>query len=148
MAEPTAFDPENAPQLARDMVRQVRFPLLATVDGEQPRVRPISPVRTDGFTVYVANFRFYGKTKEIAENPRVELCYMDSGHNQVLISGTAAVVTDREILDAIWAENPLLRKYVGTIDNPDLIVYRIDPNRVRYMREWAMLYIEIPLEDD
>jgi uncharacterized pyridoxamine 5'-phosphate oxidase family protein len=38
-----------------------------------PRVRPVSSVRTDGMVVYVANLKAYGKTSEIAINPKVEL---------------------------------------------------------------------------
>jgi len=35
----------------------------------------------------------------------------------------------------------------ATIDNPELIVYRIRPTRVRYMQEWALEYYEVPLGD-
>ena len=115
------------------------------MDGDQPRLRPVSPVRTDGFTVYVANLRAYHKTAEIAANPKVELCYLDDGHNQVRITGTAEVVADRPLLEEIWNANPLLRQYLGSLDNPQLIVYRIRPNRVRYMKEWALDYHEVPL---
>src|SRR5205085_3440347 len=102
-------------------------PALATIDGDQPRVRPVSPVRTDGFTVYVANLRAYHKTEEIAANLKVELCYLDSNHDQVRITGLAEVVTDRQILQEIWDANPLLRQYLGSLDNPQLIVYKIMP---------------------
>ena len=47
-------------------------------------------------------------------------------------------------LDAIWQSNPLLRRYLGTPDNPELIIYRIRPERVRFMREWALTYHEVP----
>jgi general stress protein 26 len=125
------------------VVRADRFPHLATLDGEQPRVRPVSPVRTDGFTVYVANLRSYHKTGEIAANPRVELCYLDEHHDQVRITGVAEVVTDRSLLQEIWDANPLLRQYLGSIDNPELVLYRIRPSRVRYMQEWALEYHEV-----
>lgn len=115
------------------------------MDGDQPRLRPVSPVRTDGFVVYVANLRSYHKTVEIAANPRVELCYLDEHHDQVRITGVAEVVTDRTVLQEIWDSNPLLRQYLGTIDNPALIVYRISPSQVRFMREWALDYHEVPL---
>jgi hypothetical protein len=48
-------------------------------------------------------------------------------------------------LEAIWNENPLLRQYLGSVDNPELIVYRMVPNRVRFMREWALEYHEVPV---
>ncbi len=138
--------PDEVVRLARAVVQADRFPHLATMDGEQPRVRPVSPVRTDGFTVYVANLRSYHKTAEIAANGRVELCYLDDRHDQVRITGVAEVVTDAALLQAIWDANPLLRQYLGRIDNPELIVYRIRPTRIRYMREWALEYISVPLE--
>lgn len=142
---PQPIDPSRLVELARAVVAADRFPHLATIDGDQPRLRPVSPVKTDGFTIYVANLRSYGKTAEIAANPRVELCYLDDGHNQVRITGVAHVLTDRAALEEIWNSNPLLRQYLGSIDNPELIVYRIDPQRVRYMQEWALNYYEVPL---
>jgi general stress protein 26 len=143
---PEPIDPTKLLELARAVVRDDRFPYLATIDGDQPRVRPVSPVRTDGFTVYVANLRAYHKTAEIAANPRVELCYLDDRHDQVRITGVAEVVTDRAVLQEIWDTNPLLRQYLGSLDNPQLIVYRIRPQRARYMREWALEYFDVPLD--
>jgi uncharacterized pyridoxamine 5'-phosphate oxidase family protein len=126
-------------------MKAAKFPVLATVEGDQPRVRPVSPVRTEGFTVYVANLRRYGKTAEIAVNPKVELCYTDEEHNQVRITAEAEVVTEAGILGEIWEGNPLLRAYLRTPENPELIVYRMKALRVRYMREWALEYYEVPI---
>ena len=122
-----------------------KFPMLATVDGDQPRLRPVSPVRTDGFTVYVANLRRYGKTRELEANPKAELCYTDDDHHQVRITAKAEIVTERTLLEEIWDTSPLLRAYLRSLDNPELIIYRFVPNRVRYMREWALEYFEVPL---
>ncbi len=145
MPQPAPIAPADLPRLAAETMCAARFPVLATVDGSQPRARPVSPVRADGFTVYVANLRSYGKTAEIAANPRVELCYTADNHDQVRITGTAEIVTERPLLEEIWNANPLLRAYLKTIDNPELIIYRIMPSRVRFMREWALAYHEVPL---
>ena len=143
---PVPITAAEAPALAAETIRRAKFPVLATVDESgQPRVRPVSPVRVEGFTVYVANLRRYGKTRELAANPRCELCYLDEQHDQVRITGVAEVVSDPATLHAIWESNPLLRKYLGTPDNPELIIYRIRPERVRFMREWALDYIEVAL---
>jgi general stress protein 26 len=147
MAKPTPkpIDPAELLNLAQSVVRADRFPHLATLDGDQPRLRPISPVKTDGFTVYFANLRSYHKTQEIAANPKVELCYLDDRHDQVRITGEAIRVTDRALLQEIWDANPLLRQYLGSLENPELIVYCIKPGRVRFMQEWALEYYEVPL---
>jgi general stress protein 26 len=141
---PEPIDPNQLVALAESVIRADRFPYLATIDGDQPRIRPVSPVRTEGFTIFVANLRSYNKTLEIEANPRVELCYLDDRHDQVRITGTAEVVSDPAILRQIWDENPLLRQYLGTIDNPELVLYRIVPSRVRYMKEWALAYHDVP----
>ena len=142
---PEPIDPAKLVELALAVVQNDRFPYLASIDGDQPRVRPVSPVRTDRFTVYIANLRAYHKTVEIAANPKVELCYLDDHHDQVRITGIAETVTDRALLQEIWDANPLMRQYLGSLDNPQLIVYRIRPTRVRFMREWALEYHEVPI---
>jgi general stress protein 26 len=143
--QPKPIDPAELPALALATMKAAKFPMLATIDGDQPRLRPVSPVRTEGFTVFVANLRRYGKTAEIAVNPKVELCYTDDEHNQVRITAVAEVLEDAELLAEIWAGNPLLRAYLHTPDNPELIIYHLKPNRVRYMREWALEYFEVPI---
>src|SRR3954454_13045124 len=104
---PSPLPPEEARTRAAAVIQRAKFPMLATIDGDQPRLRPVSPVRVDGFTVFVANLRGYGKTHEIAANPKVELCYLDEGHDQVRITGVAEVLTDPDLLQEIWDTSPL-----------------------------------------
>ena len=73
-------------------------------------------------------------------------CYLDAHHDQVRITGLAEQVVERPLLQQIWDDNPLLRQYLGNLDNPQLIVYRIKPTRVRYMKEWALEYHEVEFE--
>ena len=144
--EPRKLEPDEVRDLAIKVVNSPRnFPILATLDNSQPRARPVSPVKVDGFAVYVANLRSYAKTAQIAANPEVELCYMDAEHNQVRITGLAEVVEDRQLLEEIWKSNKLLETYLGTPDNPELIVYRIKPHHVRYMQEWALEYYDVAI---
>lgn len=143
--QPKPVDPAEVRELALATMKRAKFPMLATVEGDQPRLRPISPVKTDGFTIYVANLRRYAKTEQLAANPKAELCYTDDDHNQVRITAEASLVTDASLLKEIWDSNPLLRAYLRTPDNPELIIYRFTPNHVRYMREWALEYHTVPL---
>lgn len=147
MSKPTPkhIEPAEIAALAAKTIQSARFPFLASIDGNHPRVRPVSPVRVDGFTIYVANLKVYHKTQEIAANSNVELCYMDSEHNQVRIEGAAEILADRKLLQEIWDANPLMRQFLGSIDNPQLIIYKIVPKRVRYMQEWALEYYEVPV---
>ena len=144
---PQPVDPDDLHLLAHQVIEDAKFPMLATVTPEgQPRVRPVSPVRVDqDFTVYVANLRSYQKTAEIAANPKVELAYLAPGHDQLRITGKADVLKEEKILAGIWDANPLLRQFMGSPDNPELIIYQIRPEAVRFMREWALEYFDVPL---
>ena len=148
MSKPLAdrASPDDLIEQALAVVESDRLPYLATVEGDQPRLRPIAPVKTDGFTVYIANLRTYGKTAEIEANPRVELCYLDGHHDQVRITGLAEVVTDRQFKQEIWDSSPHIRKYMVDPDNSDFILYRVVPSRVRFMKEWALTYREVPFQ--
>lgn len=135
--------------LALDTMKRTPFPMLATVDREGlPRVRPISPLRNDGFTVWTASLRSSNKTAEIETNAAVELCYMDEGHDQVRISGRTETIEDRETKLELWESTPLLRQFLGSVDNPEFVLYRIRPERVRFMREWALEYFEVPFSGE
>jgi general stress protein 26 len=136
---------KEAALAAAEVIAQAKFPMLATAADGQPRVRPISPLRVDGFTVYFANLQRYGKTAELAANPKVELCYLNDSHHQARITGVAEIITDAAEKASLWQSSPLLRKYLGSLENPELILYKIVPSRVRYMQEWALDYYEIPL---
>ena len=137
--------PEELPRVALETMDAARFPMFASVDQDQPRVRPVSPVKTDGFTVFVASMRTSGKTGELERNSKVELCYLSDTHDQVRITGVAELVTDPAVRQQIWDANPLLRAYLKSIDNPEFMLYKVAPLRVRFMREWALEYQEVPL---
>ncbi len=140
---PVPVPEEDVRELALATMREAKFPIMATIDGAQPRARPVSPVRTTGFTAYVASFRSSHKTGEIEQNPNVELCYMNDTHDQVRITGVAEVVTERDVIRGIWDANPLLRSFLGTIDNPEFMLYCVTPTHVRFMREWALEYHDV-----
>lgn len=44
-----------------------------------------------------------------------------------------------------FQRDALLRHYLRSADNPEFTLYRVRPTRVRFMREWALDYFEVPL---
>lgn len=145
MKLPPPPKPEELRELALAVVASDKFPMLATNDGGQPRVRPVSPVRSDGFTIYIASLRSSNKTAEIGPSAKVELCYLTGDHDQVRITGVAETIEEMSVKQEIWDANPLLRAYLKSVDNPEFILYRVDAAHVRYMREWALEYYDVPL---
>ena len=88
----------------------------------------------------------YHKTQEIAANSKVELCYLDDGHDQVLITGIWQMLTDLNMLREIWTRFRCCGNILGTPENPELIVYCIRSVQVRYMQEWALEYVDVPIK--
>jgi len=67
--QPEAVNPAELAELSLRVIARAKFPMLATVDEDQPRLRPVSPVGNDGFTIYVASLRGSNKTLEIEACP-------------------------------------------------------------------------------
>jgi general stress protein 26 len=147
MSKPQAqlVDRSQLRELALSVIKQDRFPMFATIDGDTPRVRPVSPLRNDGFTIFVASLRRSHKTGEIEANANVEMCYMTPGHDQVRLTGIAHEVIDRAVKLDLWESTPLLRMYLPSVDDPQFVLYRVEPRRVRFMREWALEYFEVAI---
>ena len=141
---PKPVTQEQLPELARAVLKADRFPILASVDGDQPHARPITATWTDGFTVYFASLLRFHKTEELAANPKVELCFLDPGDDQVRITGVAERVTDRATQEQAFTRDALLRQYLKSPDNPQFVLYRVKPVRVRFMRELALEYFDVP----
>jgi general stress protein 26 len=148
LLKPVTLDTMTAEEIrARTLkiLEEVRYPMLATCDGDQPRVRPVAPVKYEGFTVYLATRTRFHKVAELAFNRRVELCYMAPRHDQVRITGTADRVSGDSLLRQVWDSNALLKEWLGSIDNPEFLLYRITPSEVRYMREWSLDYLSVQI---
>jgi len=136
---------EHVSDLALAVLRKCHFPHLATVEGDAPRVRPVSPVWVDGFTAWVASLSSSGKTEQIRANDKVELCFMADDHAQVRIAGRAVETTDRDKRLNVWNRYELLARYFESVDDPKFVLYEIRPERVRYCKEWGLGYEEVPL---
>lgn len=135
----------NLREAALAVIEASPFPFFATIDRDVPRLRPVSPVRVDGFTVWIASIDSSGKTEQIRANNNVEICFMTPGHEQVRITGKATEITDHDVRLDIWNSYPLLKKYFRAPDDQQLIIYRIDPEQVRFLKEWGMRYSEVPI---
>ena len=62
-----------------------------------------------------------------------------------LITGIAELVTDYATQQEAFRRDNLLKHYLKSPDNPEFALYRIRPVQVRFMREWALEYFDVPL---
>ena len=116
-----------------DLIRDAGFCHLATVEGKQPRVRPMMPYLTDEHQLLIA---LLGRSRSIAQvkaNPLVELCFVDRKMWYCRIAGKATISHDAEKKTMLWNNIPMLKQYFGGPDDPNFILMVIDMNEVEAM---------------
>lgn len=61
---------------------------LATVDGDQPKVRPFGTAEIFEGKLYIQTGKSKNVSKQIAANPKVQICAMNKAGEWLRISGT------------------------------------------------------------
>ena len=62
-----------------DFLKKAETYYLATVEGDQPRVRPFGTVNIFEGRLYIQTGKVKPTAKQIAENPKVEICAFKDG---------------------------------------------------------------------
>lgn len=111
-----------------DLIRDTGIGTLATVDGDQPRVRPMMPFLTDDNQLLVALLGRSRTINQIKENSKVEICYIDRKMWYARVTGTAAASDSVEHKQTLWDAIPMLKQYFGGVEDPNfnLIIISID----------------------
>lgn len=63
----------------RDFLKKAGTYYLATVEGDQPRVRPFGTVNEFEGKLYIQTGKFKSTSRHIAANPKVEICAFCDG---------------------------------------------------------------------
>jgi pyridoxamine 5'-phosphate oxidase len=100
---------------------------LATVEGDQPRVRCLGMWYADK-----DGFWFQGQTvkafyKQIQNNPKVEIYFNTKDFGKVMrVTGKAKIITDNTIRARCIEERPMIKNMgITTPDNPLLAVFQV-----------------------
>ncbi len=100
---------------------------LATVEGDQPRVRALGMWYADE-----NGFWFQGQTvkafyKQIEKNPKVEIYFQTRDFSKVMrVSGKVRIITDNKIRAKCIEERPFVKNFgITTPDNPLLAVFQV-----------------------
>lgn len=108
-------------------IRECGYYFLATSANDQPHLRPMGFVHSDGRSLYIATDPHKSVYAELLANPRAELaCYNLNTRCWLRISGTLKPEHSAQVLDGMAAANPMIRQeYVGT-DEVYLAVFRLN----------------------
>lgn len=125
---------EEGIEKLRELIREAKFCMFATVDSEgNLRSRPMAVQQTE----YDGDLWFFtgkstDKTIEIRSQDRVNLSFSNPDDQEyVSISGTAELVDDRAKAEELW--NPFYRTWFPKgLDDPDLTLIRVRVDRAEY----------------
>lgn len=114
-------------QKVRDFLHKTGAYYLATVDGDQPQVRPFGTAEIIEGKLYIQTGHIKNVAKQIAANPKVAICAFDAAAGEWLRI-TATLVEDPrvEIKKAMLDANPGLRSMYDENDDNTAVYYLKD----------------------
>lgn len=95
---------------------------LATVEGDQPRVRPFGTILLWDGKLYIQSGKAKAVSKQIAANPKVELSAWD-GEKWLRLSGELVEDDRVEVKKAMLEKMPHLRNMYNEEDGNMLMLY-------------------------
>jgi len=116
-----------------DLIKDAGYCVLATVDGDKPKARPMMPYLTDDGNMLLATIGNSRTINQINVNPAVELCYIDRKMSFARISGKATVIADTSKKELLWNNVPMLRQYFTGPDDANYVLIEIDTSTVEAM---------------
>ena len=109
---------------------------LATCDGDQPRVRTVSPVVENDMSIWITTRSTSRKVKQLRENPKICLAFVEppDGDRAVTVIGEARIIPDLEKRRRIWKLAPfdLYEHFPDGPDSDDFCLLKIMANRIEW----------------
>ena len=114
-------------QRVRDFLKETDYYFLATVDGDQPQVRPFGTAEIIDGKLYIQSGHVKPVARQIAANPKVAICAYDNEQKRWL-RVTAILVEDPrvEIKKAMLDAYPGLRRMYDENDGNTAVYYLKD----------------------
>lgn len=105
-----------------DFLKEAATYYLATVDGEQPRVRPFGTVNILEGKLYIQTGKGKAVANQIAANPKVEMCAM-KGDEWIRVAATLVEDDRVEAQERMLNSYPNLRAMYKTGPDGNTVVY-------------------------
>ena len=95
---------------------------LATVDGDQPKVRPFGTVLVYNDKLYIQTGKIKAVSKQLAKNPKAEICAFKDG-KWIRITGELVEDDTREVKTLMLEKMPVLRQMYNEDDGNMQMLY-------------------------
>ena len=95
---------------------------LATVDGDQPKVRPFGTALVYNDKLYIQTGKVKDVSKQLAKNPKAEICAFREG-KWIRITGELVEDDTREVKTLMLEKMPILRHMYNEDDGNMQMLY-------------------------
>ncbi len=129
----------------KSLMHEIHWGALASTDGKTVGVRPMGGWAWMGRELWCATGASSEKVAQIGKVPHAEYCFGSTEGEHVRISGPCTVSTDNGDKKKLYDTVPGLKKHISDPADPDYVVIRMKPDRIRYRGATDHGYKEIPL---
>ena len=107
-------------------IRENPICFLATVEDDIPRVRAIATYKADERGILIQISTPKDVYKQLAKNPKVELCYHSLAKNmQLRVNGTAEFLEDQDLKEHVVKDRPFLKPLVEAEGYDVIKIFRV-----------------------
>jgi len=119
-----------------NFIKSAKVYYLATEENGQPRVRPFGTIHIFEGKLYIQTGKRKNVSKQIAVNPKVELCAFNGG-KWVRLSGTLVNDDRREAKVSMLDAYPTLKKLYQPDDGNTQVLYFKDATACLYLNPFT-----------
>ena len=109
---------------------------LATCDGDQPRVRTVSPVVENDMSIWITTRSSSRKVKQLRQNPKICLAFVEPPgvDKAITVIGEAEIIPDIQKKRRVWKLAPfdLYEHFPNGPDSDDFCVLKIVIKRIEW----------------
>jgi len=128
-------DAESLKREIWSLFSELQNVFLATADGDQPRLRPVTMMRS-GDRLFFATGIGDSKVKQIKGNPKVEFCLLlEKGESKGTVRAEcrAKIVTDSSVKSELYNKVPFMKEFWSSPEDKTYALIEMTPEGFEFM---------------
>jgi len=120
---------------------------LATIEGDQPRVRPVTLVHLQN-KLFVTTGSNDAKVKQIKQYPKTEFCLLlekDERKGTIRAECEAKIIEDKDVKADVYNNISFAKEFWESPEDPNFTLIGLQPIAFEYMKPGSVQAVEIRL---
>lgn len=130
----------------RQIVEDAPYGALATLDGKQPRVRPMAWLMLEDGRFWSSTYRSSGKVAEMESDALVEICFVNSKKVHARITGRVSLAGGPDKKEELLRRNPKVGRHFSGGDDEKFVHIEVVPTRMEWTEPGFGPYHVVQLE--